>query len=679
MSGDADVAFEGERPEARGLSFGPAPDGFDMGPFDIGARDPSALSERGCCFWLSDTRLDASGPQRLFTSRLVQQVTGSDGLQPAASFEAVFNPSYERLVIHGVRVWRDGVVREAARPEAFELFRRELNLERAVYDGRLTAHMIVPDVRVGDVVDTAFSIVGVNPVLQDSLSFSPRLQWSSPVMETRVEIRIPETRAVTIRAFGRMPKIQDSATDGVRVLRWVARDLPPWRPEPDSPPWHVGYALVHVADTVSWSAVADLFRDFYDTPERLPETLEIATAGIMAAGPTAAGRAAAGLRFVQGALRYHSVGVGDGGFRPRPVETIWETRYGDCKDASRLLVAVLRRMGIEAVPALVHTRVGPDLEHEPPNATAFDHCIVRVTIDGEAWWLDPTQSSQGGDLAHLTRPRHGWSLPLVAGATLERMREPDIPTLCATRETWTFDKRATMPARLEMRTLYRDWRADDMRRWLANDGRRNVSRRFRESLEVEYGQLVEAAPLEVIDGAADNRLEVVELYDVDRPFKTVDAARLRFVSRDDVIGPNLRDLETARRTEPIDLGAPRRVVTERVFNLPTAIDIRPWKVERMGPATVMRSALEWRSPRHAIHRLELTVTRRIVPASQATAHFAAVAEARAFNGVSFGVAVRKGRIAALENRAIANHNWVGWAILGLIAAFLIASWVMQGG
>ncbi len=679
MSGGADVAFGSERPETRGLSFGPAPDGFDMGLFDIGERDPSALSEGGCCFWLSDTRLDASGSERVFTSRLVQQVTGSDGLQSAASFEAVFNPSYERLVIHGVRVWRDGAAREAARPEAFELFRRELNLERAVYDGRLTAHMIVPDVRVGDVVDTAFSIIGVNPVLKDSLSRTPRLQWSSPVIETRVEIRIPEARAVTIRPFGRSPKIQDVTTDGVRTLRWVARDIAPWRPEADSPPWYVGHASVHVADTTGWDAVAGLFRGFYDPPERLPATLETATAGIMAAEPTAAGRAAAGLRFVQGALRYHSVGVGDGGFRPRPVETIWETRYGDCKDASRLLVAVLRRMGIEAVPALVNTRIGPDLEHAPPNATAFDHCIVRVTIDGEAWWLDPTQSSQGGDLAHLTRPRHGWSLPLVAGATLERMREPDIPTVCATRETWTFDKRANMPARLEMRTVYRDWRADDMRRWLANDGRRNVSRRFRESLEAEYGQLVEAAPLEVIDGAADNRLEVVELYDVDRPFKVIDAGRLRFVSRDDVIGPNLRDLETVRRTGPIDLGPPRRVVTERLFNLPTAIDIRPWKVERHGPATVLRSALEWRSPRHAMQTLDLTVTRRTVPASHAPAHFAAVAEARGFNGVSFGVAVRKGRIAALESGAVANHDWVGWGILALLAAFLIAGWVMRGG
>ena len=673
------MAYEGEAAQTRGLEFGPAPDGFDMDAYAIGDRDPAALGERGCCYLLWETRLDASGGERVYTNRLVQQVTGGDGLQSAASFEAGFNPSYERLIIHGIRVWRDGVAREAATPEAFELFRRELNLERAIYDGRLTAHMIVPDVRVGDVVDTAFSIVGSNPVLKETLSASPRLQWSSPVVETRAEIRVPAGQEVKVRGFGKLPRVQDTTAEGVRTLRWVARDMAPWRHEPGAPPWHVGFAAAHVTDAMTWGEVATLFRGFYDPPDPLPETLEAAALRIMAAEPSAAGRIAAGLRFVQNALRYHSVGVGDGGFRPRPVETIWATRYGDCKDASRLLVAVLRRMEVEAVPALVNTRGGPDLEVEAPNATAFDHCIVRATVDGAPWWVDPTLSPQAGDLAHLTPPRHGWALPLVENADLERMREAPIPTVCATRETWTFDKRADMPARLELRTVYRDWRADDMRRWLANDGRRLVSRRFRESLEGEYGQVVEAAPLEVIDAAAENRLEVVELYDVDRPFQTLDSSRMRFLSRDDVVGTNLRDLETARRTEPIDLGTPRRVVTERVFNLPVAVPIQPWRIERTGPATLLRSVLEWRTPRQAVHMLDLTVTRRIVTTDLAVDHFEAVRTARDLNGVSFIVGVRKGRIVSPKVAPRRGGNRIAWALLVALGASLIAGWVMQGG
>lgn len=655
----------GDGRSPRTVEFGPAPEGFDTALPDIGDRDAAALSERGCCFWLSDVRLDLVGPERIWTSRLVQQVTGGDGLQAAASLEAVFNPAFERLIIHGVRVWRDGVAREAASPEAFELFRRELNLERASYDGRLTAHMIIPDVRVGDVVDTLYSITGSNPVLRDALSFMPRLQWSSPVIETRVEVRAPVTRDIVIQSFGRVPDPVDEVRDGVRVLRWRAVDMPPWRHDTDSPVWRVAHASLHVADRRSWAEVADLFRDFYAPPASLPPTLEAAAAEIAAAEPDAAGRATAALRFVQGALRYHSIGVGDGGYRPRPVETIWETRYGDCKDSSRLLVALLGRLGVEAAPALVNTRTGPGLDREPPNALAFNHCIVRLVVDGATWWVDPTLTPQAGDLARLTPPRHTWALPLVPDARLERMREPPTPTVCETCETWTFDPRADRPARLELRSIYQDWRADDMRRWLANDGRRQVAARLRESLESEYGQLVEAAPLEVADDAAGNRLELVELYDVDRPFQPRGEAAVEFLSRDDVVGPNLRDLETARRVEPIDLGTPRRVVARRVFNLPVRPDLEPWRVEHAGPGFTLVSELTWTGPRQAAHVLELAIGRRILEPNEAQAHFAAVREARRLNGVSFPLAVRRGRLA---RAGPPRHgvSWIGWVVVALL-------------
>lgn len=47
------------------------------------------------------------------------------------------------------------------------------------------------------------------------------------------------------------------------------------------------------------------------------------------------------------------------------------------------------------------------------------------------------------------------------------------------------------------------------------------------------------------------------------------------------------------------------MVTERVFNLPITLSLQPWKVEHVGPATNLRSQLEWRNKKQAVHRLEL--------------------------------------------------------------------------
>jgi len=255
-------------------------------------------------------------------------------------------------------------------------------------------------------------------------------------------------------------------------------------------------------------------------------------------------------------------------------------------------------------------------------------------------------------------------MPLVEGGTLEPMREGPIPTVCETRETWTFDRSVALPARLELRTVYRDWRADDMRRWLANDGPRSVSRRFREVLEQDYGQVVEAAPLAVIDDRTGNRLEVVELYDVDKPFQAAGNG-LRFLSRDDVVGGNLRHLDAARRSEPIDMGQPRRVVTERIFNLPVPLNITPWTLEQAGPATFLKSTLEWRTKRQVVHVLDLTVTRRVVAAARAQDHFAFLRQARDLNGVSFGFTVEKGKMVGTPGAKGGGVPW-GLVIWGVI-------------
>jgi len=663
------VAYEGEEFARRGLGFGPAPADFDMAPVDTGDRDIAALSERGSCYLLSSARADLTGPEPVYSYRIVQQVTGGDGLQSAASFELNFDPSWERLVIHSLRVIRNGQVREAAEPAAFELLRRELNLERAMYDGRTTAHMIIPDVRVGDIVDTAYSFIGANPVLKDHLSLRWRLQWGQPTLDTLCVLRLPADRKLVMRPTGAAPEAEDVTVDGVRTLTWRLVDAPTWRHEAETPDWHRGYASVKVVSAATWAQVADLFREAYAPPVELPEELEALVADIAARHATPAARAPEALRLVQGQLRYHSIGVGDGGFRPRPVEAIWATRYGDCKDASRLLVSVLRRLGVDAVPALVHTQLGADLAREPVNALAFNHCIVRIVIDGEKRWMDPTLQPQAGDLYHLTPPRHFHALPLIENATLEAMPDPAPITVCGTRETWTFATKVAAPARLEISTIYRDWRADDIRAWAQNDGLANVSRRLREGLENEYGGLTELAPLKITDDPVNNTVTLDETYEVERPLETVDDQTWRFISRDDVVGPALANIETARRQEPISLNTPRRVVTERVFNLPKALSLTPWNITETGPGLTLKTQLSFKGELQAVHRLELTVRERLVQPADAQTYFAFLRRARANNGVNFTVPAFKGDFGRVKE----SRNWGLWAWIGFVGLMVMAS------
>jgi transglutaminase-like putative cysteine protease len=81
-----------------------------------------------------------------------------------------------------------------------------------------------------------------------------------------------------------------------------------------------------------------------------------------------------------------------GGFFPRSLREIAETRYGDCKDLSLLVARILRSWGLEAEIALVFRGEQPlgQWAYALPSGMAFNHAIVRLKFNGRTIWIDPT-------------------------------------------------------------------------------------------------------------------------------------------------------------------------------------------------------------------------------------------------------------------------------------------------
>lgn len=545
-------------------------------------------------------------------------------------------------------------------------------MERAVYDGRMTAHMVIPDVREGDVVETIHSVIGANPALKGRFAWWFILQWADPVVETRCTIRAAADRRFTIRKRGAAPAPVDTVVEGVRTLDWRVTDMPAYVPDRGSPPSWAGFAAVHVADEMSWADTAEVFREAYEPPARIADDLAHEIQAIAARTPDPAVRLVEGLRFVQGMLRYHSVSVGEGGYRPRPLEQIWATRYGDCKDGSVLLTAVLRRLGIEAVCALVNTTYGDDLQAAPPNPLSFNHCIVRARVQGRTLWLDSTLPPQAGDLDHLSQASFHFALPLEQGARLEAIPAPKLETVAEITEVWTFARGQDRPADLELTMVTRGWRADGMRRWAANEGAHNLSRGLREGLEQELqSALRELAPAVITDDAVNNVMRIVEHYEVEKPFQKRDRNdEMAFISRDEVVGPHLSDIGPDRRREPLQLGLARRVTTTRILRFPTTVQITPWRIGLDGPAGLrLDSAFEWTGRTEGRHTLALTVGEPVLSAARGEDYRDFLSRARNLNGISFVVPFKGGKMAKADK----GPGWVTWAVwIGIVIVLAAA-------
>lgn len=101
-------------------------------------------------------------------------------------------------------------------------------------------------------------------------------------------------------------------------------------------------------------------------------------------------RVGAFMRYLNENFRYLSDWrASERGFVPFSLAEIDKRGYGDCKDLSLMLTAMLRASGIKAEPVWVMR----DMYAAPlivPSIYAVNHAIVRAEIDGAVWWLDPT-------------------------------------------------------------------------------------------------------------------------------------------------------------------------------------------------------------------------------------------------------------------------------------------------
>ena len=120
----------------------------------------------------------------------------------------------------------------------------------------------------------------------------------------------------------------------------------------------------------------------------LPASAAKTVAGLKGLPP--AERAAGVMQYIHDQYRY----MGDWratnrGYVPFTLKEIEERGYGDCKDLSVLLTAMLQASGIEAQTAWVSRGSNPQ-DLLLPGTGAANHAIVKAHVNSQVWWLDPT-------------------------------------------------------------------------------------------------------------------------------------------------------------------------------------------------------------------------------------------------------------------------------------------------
>jgi len=354
--------------------------------------------------------------------RMRIKILSSLGLQHGSQLGLEWNPALQTPSVHHARIIRAGETIELLDKVDFTVLRRETGLESSLQiNGFLTGVLLAPDVRVGDVIDFAYSVrtqfdIFGNPLEMQNVPVSP-----IPLDLAVTTVSWPSTLRVQTRAgaHATLPPIQEA--NGIKVMTMRLTDV-----QAETFPQTVSaYSIPdygwQISSIPQWGSIVDYIRPAYQQAIALPAADDLAAqvARIKAEHATPEARAVAALRLVQDEVRYLAIALGDGGWLPTSASEVWASRQGDCKGKTVLLVAILKALDIDAVPVLVSSENLP-LDKYLPMVGAFDHVIVKALINGETYLMD---GARIGDRS-LTPDKsivHEYVLPIVERARLENI------------------------------------------------------------------------------------------------------------------------------------------------------------------------------------------------------------------------------------------------------------------
>ena len=238
--------------------------------------------------------------------------------------------------------------------------------------------------------------------LEDRSIFSQAdwaFQNSLPVITSRYNLTLPEgwrAEAVTFNHPAIEPRVNGSN------YTWELSNLPAIPDEPLSPSLThlvprlaVSYFPPSTSQQLSiktfskWGDVAAWMSELEDPQVIIDDALTRKANELTASAKTEFEKIRAIANYVQN-IQYISIQTGlgrGGGYRPHSSAEVLAKSYGDCKDKANLMRAMLKVVGIVAVPVSIYSGDPNYVRASWPSPQQFNHCIIAVKVS------DQTQAS----------------------------------------------------------------------------------------------------------------------------------------------------------------------------------------------------------------------------------------------------------------------------------------------
>ncbi len=490
----------------------------------------------------------------------------SDGIQEHSNININFDPTYQTLSFHYIRIIRDGKTLDKLSNVIISTIQRETDMESALFDGSLTAVINLKDIRAEDVLEYAYTLKGFNPIRGNQYYRQFYQDYTVPVNRIYCRLLLKHNYSLNIKYYNDAVYVKEGKYKNLKTYTFDVSALKAKTYDNNVPSWYDIQRSVSFSNFSEWNEVINWALPLYDD-DKVPNAISKKLASF----ENLESKIDHCIALVQNEVRYLGLESGIGAYKPNSPSTVYKNRYGDCKDKSLLLVSALRSIGIEAFPFLVNTTYGPDLLNWQPSASSFDHCVVSLTYKDKDYFIDPTISNQKGSFKTLAFPNYGYGLKVKRGQNeLTKIPETNKSTLNVFEEFYLDSIGGG--ASYSIRSTYTGRRADYMRGNAAQSSIEELGKSYLNYYSEMYSEIEIDKPLNIIDtfDYTENKLILEESYRIKNLWQKIEGSEvLQFEVFPLMLDSELNFPNSAERTMPFSISTPFTYIQNTEVHMPS--------------------------------------------------------------------------------------------------------------
>ena len=506
------------------------------------------------------TQLDSEYYQDFAATALNQE-----GVKELSKIELTFNPEFEKLTLHKLEIERKSTWHDRLDSARINVINQEQELSNDLFNGLATAVIVLKDVRIGDTIRYQYTIEGRNPVYGNEFGSNYPMGW---------EVSVDKLHLKLVNASDKVLNIQDnqqnrpsiSPSKFGKTYEWLLTNVPEYQYEEGVPAGYLWAPVIFVSSTSNWADVRRWAKPHYEFDESPSTSLSAFIQEVIQSHDNKAEQVAEFIRFVQQDVRYFGIEIGQNSHIPHSPNTVFERRYGDCKDKASLLTALLKSIDVPSSPALVNSQFGATLDERNPSPILFDHVINQLTFEGKQYFVDATNNHQAIGLESISQPDFGFALLLSDNSDqLATMPQATATTNKVYIEQHYVSSNYLAPVDLYITTKYQGREADYMRYQLSSVSLSEIEQHYLNYYAKFYRHISLASPVLLVDTIkGGNELLMTEHYQIEDFWQKNDRS-LDFGLFASYIKNYVELPKVINRTQPMSL--PSQVGIEQVLKV----------------------------------------------------------------------------------------------------------------